>query len=180
MRQETVKTIGLTGTNGAGKGAAAQYFISKGYAYYSLSDVIREELERDGLEPTRNNLIQKGNELRSSWGADVLARRVMEKIKNNAVIDSIRNPEEVRFLKRNKTFILLAIDARVELRYERVKKRGRDESAATLQEFIEKEDEEKTTNPMQQQLHTCLEMADARVLNEESLEDLYQKLEKFL
>jgi len=175
-----MKTIGLTGTNGSGKGAAAEYFISKEYTYYSLSDVIREELKKDGLEPTRDNLIRKGNELRSFGGADFLARQVMEKVEGKAVIDSIRNPEEVRFLKGKKNFILLAIDADVELRYERVKKRGRDESAASLQEFIEKEDKEKTTNSMQQQLHTCLEMANFTVLNEGSLEDLYNKLEKFL
>ncbi len=175
-----MKTIGLTGTNGSGKGAAAEYFISKGYAFYSLSDVIREELKKDGLELTRDNLIRKGNELRAARGADFLARQVMKIVEGKTVIDSIRNPEEVRFLQGKKNFILLAIDADVKLRYERVKKRGRDESAATLQEFIEKEDEEQTTNPMQQQLHTCLEMADFTVLNEESLEDLYNKLEKFL
>ncbi|MCJ7582348.1 MAG: AAA family ATPase, partial [Candidatus Aminicenantes bacterium] len=63
---ETIqKIIGLTGTNGSGKGAAAEYFISKGYAFFSLSDVIREELKKDGCEPTRDNLIRKGNELRS-------------------------------------------------------------------------------------------------------------------
>jgi len=175
-----MKTIGLTGTNGSGKGAAAKYFIRKGYAYYSLSDVIREELKKDGLEPTRDNLIRKGNELRSLGGADFLARQVIEKVEGKTVIDSIRNPEEVRFLKSKKNFILLAIDADVALRYERVQRRGRDESAATLQEFIEKEEEEKTTNPTHQQLHTCLEMADFTVLNEESLEDLFNKLEKFL
>jgi len=175
-----MKIIGLTGTNGSGKGAAAEYFISKGYAFYSLSDVIREELNKKGLEPTRNNLIRKGNELRSLWGADFLARQVMEKVEGKAVIDSIRNPEEVRFLKSNKNFILLAIDADVELRYGRVQKRGRDESAATLQEFVKKEDEEKTSNPPKQQLHTCFEMADFTVLNEGSLADLYNKLEEFL
>ena len=175
-----MKIIGLTGTNGSGKGAAAEYFMSNGYACYSLSDVIREELKKDGLEPTRDNLIRKGNELRVSGGADFLARRVMEKIEGMAVIDSIRNPEEVRFLKSKKNFILLAIDADVALRYERVKKRGRDESAASLQEFVEKEDKEKTANPAQQQLHICLDMADFTVLNEGSLKDLYNKLEKFL
>ena len=38
--------IGLTGTNGAGKGEAAAYFMTKGYAYFSLSDVIRDKLEK--------------------------------------------------------------------------------------------------------------------------------------
>ena len=175
-----MKTIGLTGTNGSGKGAAAEYFVSKGYAYHSLSDVIREELNKDGLPPTRDNLIRKGNELRSLGGPDFLARQVMKRVEGKAVIDSIRNPEEVRFLKGKKDFILLAIDADVALRYERVKKRGRDESAASLEEFVKKEDEEKTASPTQQQLHTCLKMADFFVLNDGSLEDLYKKLEKFL
>jgi dephospho-CoA kinase len=175
-----MKIIGLTGTNGSGKGAAAEYFISKGYAFYSLSDVIRSALKKDGVELTRDNLIRKGNELRSSGGSDFLAKQVMKKVEGDAVIDSIRNPEEVRFLKSNKNFILLAIDAAVELRYERVKKRGRDESAANLQEFINKEDEEKTSNPTQQQLHICFEMADFTVLNEGSLVDLNNKLEAFL
>ena len=175
-----MKIIGLTGTNGSGKGAAAEYFISKGYAFYSLSDVIRENLKKDGLELTRDNLIRKGNELRSLGGADFLAKQVMEKVEGDAVIDSIRNPEEVRFLKSHKNFILLAIDADVELRYERVKKRGRIESASTLQEFIKKEAEEKTSNPTQQQLHICFGMADFFVLNEGSLADLNNKLEAFL
>ncbi|MFC2161335.1 AAA family ATPase [Acidobacteriota bacterium] len=177
-----MKIIGLTGTNGSGKGEAAQYFIDKGYAFFSLSNVIRESLKKDGLEPTRDNLIRKGNDLRFLGGADFLAQEVMKKIEGEgkAVIDSIRNPEEVRFLKSNKNFILLAIDADVKLRYERVKMRGRDESAASLLEFIKKEDEEKTSNPTQQQLHTCFNMADFTVLNEGSLEDLYNKLEEFL
>ncbi len=38
--------IGLTGTNGAGKGEVASFFMKKGYAYFSLSDVIREELKK--------------------------------------------------------------------------------------------------------------------------------------
>ena len=36
--------IGLTGTNAAGKGEAAAFLGTRGYAYLSLSDVLREEL----------------------------------------------------------------------------------------------------------------------------------------
>jgi dephospho-CoA kinase len=175
-----MKIIGLTGTNGAGKGAAADYFVSRGFIYVSLSDVIRDALKEEGLALTRDNLIKKGNALRSSGGADYLARKVMEKVMGNAVIDSIRNPEEVRYLQRHKNFILLAIDAPVEIRYARVQQRGRDESAANLQEFIHKEEEERSTDPLQQQIHACLKMADVTVLNEGSLEDFYKKLERFL
>jgi dephospho-CoA kinase len=180
MMIKEVRLIGLTGTNGAGKGEVAAYLIKKGYAYFSLSDIIREELEKKEQEITRDNLIKLGNELREKFGADILARRVMEKIKGKAVIDSIRNPKEIECLRKQKDFILLGIDAPVKLRYGRVKKRGRNESASTLREFIQKEREEMEGSEHGQQLLKCLQMADFRIINNGSLESLYQKLEEFL
>ena len=56
--------IGLTGKNAAGKGEVAEYLKKKGFVYYSLSDVIREEATEKGLEHSRENLINLGNELR--------------------------------------------------------------------------------------------------------------------
>ena len=85
--------IGLTGTNGAGKGEAASCFVERGYAYFSLSDVIREELRKENQEITRDNLIRMGNFMRQQFSPDILARRVAKKIKEKAVIDSIRNPK---------------------------------------------------------------------------------------
>jgi dephospho-CoA kinase len=172
--------IGLTGTNGAGKGEAAAFFQKKGFTSFSLSDLVREELKAGGLEPSRDNLIKKGNELRQAHGPDILARRVMSRVKGRAVIDSIRNPEEVRFLKSQKNFILLAIDAPVELRFKRVIGRGRMESATSLEEFIKKEAEEKTQDGKGQQLQTCLKMADRTIVNDTSLEAFHSKLEEFL
>jgi len=92
------RLIGLTGTNGAGKGEVANFLKKKGYAYYSLSDLVRQELNKEGKELNRNNLIKMGNKLREKFGADILARLVVKKIRGKAVIDSIRNPKEVEYL----------------------------------------------------------------------------------
>jgi len=175
-----VSLIGLTGTNGAGKGEVAAFFRKKGYAYFSLSDLIRDELKKKGKEVSRDNLIKMGNLLREKSGRDILARLIIKKIKGKAVIDSIRNPKEVEYLRRQKNFILLSIDAPVELRYERVKKRGRAESASNLQEFIEKEAEEMTNLKKSQQLQNCMRLADFKIKNNDTIESLYQKLEKLL
>lgn len=172
------RLIGLTGTNGSGKGEVAAYLQKKGYAYFSLSDVIRDALRKDGKEDTRDNLIEKGNELRKKYGPDILARMAMERVKGKAVIDSIRNPSEIEYLRKEKEFILLAIDAPVELRYERVKQRGRQESVSTLEEFIKKEKEEMTDSEKGQQLHSCMKMADIIIMNDGTLEDLHLKLEE--
>jgi dephospho-CoA kinase len=178
MKNRT-RIFGLTGTNGAGKGEAAEYFRKNGYDYFSLSDLIREELVKKGLPPTRDNMIKEGNGLRKKYGPDILARRVMKKIKGNAVVDSIRNSREAAFLKKQKGFLLLGIDAPAALRFERVKQRGRDESAATFEEFSAKEKEEMASSQTGQQLAACMKMADLIILNDGTLDDFHKKLESF-
>ena len=156
------------------------FFAKRGYAYFSLSNVIREELKNRGQKITRNSLIRMGNRMREQSTPDILARRVLEKVKDKAVIDSIRNPREVVYLKKQKGFVLISVDAPVELRYERAKKRGREESASTLQEFKAKEAEEMSQQERGQQLQTCMNMADFTVWNDGSLHDLHKKLEELL
>ena len=174
------KIIGLTGTNAAGKGEAADYLTKRGYAYFSLSDVIRNVLRQQGVEITRDNLIKTGNALREKSGADILARLIMKKVKNKAVIDSIRNPKEIEYLKKQRHFILLAIDAPLKIRFSRAQTRGRDESATSLQEFAAKEREEMTHNEKGQQLMNCLAMADFIIQNDGTLAEFHKKLEELL
>lgn len=172
--------IGLTGTNGAGKGEAAAFLVRLGYAYLSLSDILREELSARGLEESRDNLIRIGNELREKSGPDVLARRTGEKISGPTVIDSIRNPKEIEFFRTLEGFILLAVDAPIEIRYERARTRGRDESAATLEDFRKKEEMEMTGNESAQQLARCMVLADRLIINDGTLDDLHRRLEESL
>jgi dephospho-CoA kinase len=174
------KLIGLTGTNGAGKGEAAAFFMAKGYAYASLSDILRDELLERGLEITRDSLIRIGNELRERFGPDVLARRTMAKVSGPTVIDSIRNTREVATLRAQGDFVLIALDAPVEVRFGRVAARGRNESAATIAEFQKKEDQERTGGESAQQLAACMAAADKFVWNDGTIEDLHDKLENIL
>ena len=86
--------IGLTGKNGSGKGEVAKFLVSGGYLYYSLSDVLRNEIKARGEKITRDRLIETGNRLRQEGGAAVLADKVMAQLdpEKNYVVDSIRNP----------------------------------------------------------------------------------------
>jgi dephospho-CoA kinase len=172
--------IGLTGTNAAGKGETAAFFKARGYAYLSLSNVIRDELAARGLEATRDNLIRTGNELREKSGPDALARRIMAKVSGPTVIDSIRNTREVAFFRAQGGFVLLAVDAPVEVRFVRAAARGRNESAATLEEFRKKEAEERAGAEAAQQLEACMAEADHLIWNAGTIEDLHRELEKLL
>jgi dephospho-CoA kinase len=172
--------IGLTGTNGAGKGEVAAHLKDRGYAYLSLSDILREELAARGLEAARDNLIRIGNELRAAHGPDILARRTMDRVRGPSAIDSIRNPREVEFFRKQTGFVLLAVCAPIELRYQRVRARGRDESAVTLEEFRRKEALEMAGDETDQQLAICMAMADRSIVNDGTIEELRRKVEELL
>src|SRR2546427_18681 len=69
--------VGLTGPNASGKGEAATFLASQGFSVRSLSDVVRDEATRRGLDHSRDNLIRVGVEMRARHGPGALARRVL-------------------------------------------------------------------------------------------------------
>src|SRR5687768_12793857 len=105
--------IGLTGRNASGKGEVAEYLKRRGFTFYSLSDVLREELKKRRKPVTRNNLIWLGNKLRDEQGPSVLADHILDRLQDDHhyVIDSFRNPEEVKAFRRTKDFLLVCVEA---------------------------------------------------------------------
>ena len=180
--------IGLTGKNASGKGEAANYLKTKGFIYYSLSDVIREEATKRNLEHSRDNLINLGNELRENFGPNYLAKQINEKIKQqlknnknkNFIIDSIRNPHEAKELIKNKDFVLVGIDAPIELRFKRLLERNRLGDAKTLKDFKQQEQRENLKSDTNQQLDKTFKMSNKIILNDNSLEELHKKIDKLL
>lgn len=175
--------VGLTGTNGAGKTSGADYLKEQGFRYLSLSDEIRAELANRDTPPTRENLTRVGNELRSRFGADVLARRVMERLASDSsyVIDSIRNPSEVAALKELPGFLLVHFDAPREVRYRRAVERGDERTPLSFEEFAEQEDREmESPDQTTQQLRATFRLADQTVVNAGSLDELKKELDRII
>ncbi len=137
--------IGLTGRNGAGKGTVADWLVAHGLRYTSLSDELRADLRRRGLEPTRDNLIAGGRRLREEGGAGVLATLVLQTIDREggpAIVDSVRNPAEVEVLRERPDFRLLEVRAERRVRYERIRARARSGDAESFEEFVRHEEAE--------------------------------------
>jgi len=172
--------IGLTGENCAGKTTAVDYLAKKGFYPISLSDIIREELQAEGKSITREALIKKGNELREKFGPSVLAVRAKEKMSKdkNYVVDSIRNPAEVEELRRLDNFYLLYITADATTRFERLKRRGREEDPKTLEAFIEIEKlEMENAERTKQNLKQTFAMADKKIENNNDIARFYEQLD---
>jgi dCMP deaminase len=171
--------IGLTGRNASGKGEVAKYLEKKSFYFYSLSDVIRDEVRKRGLEMSRENLINTGNDLRQKHGPGVLAQRILAKVEpdKNYVIDSIRNPSEVEALRSARTFKLVHVDAPVKLRFERLRARGREGDPTAFEHFVELEQREMEGDENSQNLRKVGEMADFTVMNDGPLEKLYEQID---
>jgi len=174
--------LGLTGKNASGKGKVAEYLKTKGFVYYSLSDALREEATKLGLDHSRNNLIKLGNELRDKNGPEFLAQQINKKIieNKNSVIDSIRSPYEAKELLKNKNFLLIGIDAPIELRFKRLLERNRAGDAKTIEEFKQQEEKENTSNETAQQLDATFSLAEKIINNDDSLEKLHKKIDDLL
>ncbi|MFH2105672.1 MAG: deaminase [Candidatus Micrarchaeota archaeon] len=175
--------IGLTGENCSGKGTTAEYLMKKGFHYLSLSDVIREELKALGKEPTRDVMIERGNELRKKFGPGVLALKTIEKLDGdkNYVIDSIRLAGEVKELKKRNGFYLVYVTAPQEIRFERMRNRERMGDPKTFEEFLRLEKiEEENADKSKQNLKETSNLADKIIVNNGNMHSLYDGVDRTL
>ncbi len=175
--------IGLTGKNGSGKGEVAAFLKDRGFHYYSLSDAIRDEAKKRGLEITRDVLIALGNELREKEGPGSLAERIFAKLdpEKHYVIDSIRHPSEIQAFRRRNDFTLFRVYAPERLRFERLKQRGRENDPKVWEDFLALEAKEaKSESKTDQQLDQAIALADIQIDNNGPLKDIHEKVKKIL
>lgn len=175
--------IGLTGFNGGGKDIISEYLKQKGFTSFSLSDMLREECRKKNIPVTRENLINMGNELRSKYGNGVLGKLALEKLKKgeNAVITSLRHPEEVLELKKNPEFVLVKVLASQRVRFERIKERNREDDPKTFEDFLKFEEREfNSSEPHKQKIAQCVESAQFSLINENGLEELHKNVDELL
>ena len=182
----TYHIIGLTGRNASSKGTVASFLKESSYVYHSLSDTLRDELKRRNLEESRDNLIMIGNSLREEGGPGILADLMISNLTSleNHIVDSIRNPLEVKSLRReyeNHNFSLISVEASPEIRYERLKQRNRAGDSSSWEEFLAQEKlEERSSDPNKQQIFETINEADYHIDNSGSLSELKNKIRKII
>ena len=182
-------TIGLTGPIGSGKGTVIAILKDKGFFAVSTSDEVRKEAIRRGLTHSREDLQKVGNEMRQTYGASIFAERVADTINEirkvgqgeKVVIDGIRSPGEIKWLKKNYGVIIIGVTAEPQIRFDRITKRGRIGDPTSLSELIDREKKEgMTVKGQENQLKKCIELADIIVENDGTIDALKQKLEAIL
>ena len=177
--------IGITGTLGAGKGTVVEYLREKQqFSYFSVRAFLIEELQRRGLAVNRDTLTSLANQLRKehspSYIVDELYRQAAA-TGGNAIIESIRAVGEVDSLRKNGSFVLLAVDADAKTRYERIVLRASETDHIDYETFLANERREyANTDPNKQNLQACMKMADLKLSNNGSIEELHRQVDECL
>jgi len=178
--------IGVVGQIASGKGILVKYLTEKlGFTAFSLSSIVHTELEKRGsVKFTRQTLQDVGDKLRREYGDDVLAQRIIEAIneqkKDRIVIEGIRNPGEIEFLKKNSNFILIGVKANRELRFKRVLSRGKEWDPKNYQDFLKVDRRDLGVGQQKsgQQVGKCLAYCDYVLTNNKDVGDFEKKVEK--
>jgi dephospho-CoA kinase len=169
--QPRKRVIALSGMPGAGKGVASQAAKQLGLEVLVLGDVIREETQRRGLEPTPKNMGNVMLQVRANEGPAVVAKRLLPKVEASpsplVVVEGVRSEDELRELKSKFEVVTVAIHASPKTRYERLLSRGRSDDPRTWDTFYERDSRELNVG-----LGRVIALADAVLVNEGTIADL--------
>jgi dephospho-CoA kinase len=116
-------------------------------------------------------------ELRENEGPDAVAKRCLADIKKGktpAVVEGVRNPEELDYFKGSADIVLIAVHASPATRFNRLMKRGRPDDPKDLATFRERDLRELKVG-----LGSVIAQADKMFLNEGTLEELTEEVKKY-
>lgn len=176
--------VGVVGQIAVGKGVLVEYLTKKlGFISFSLSSILHSELKKKNVkEFTRKTLQDMGDKLRVRYGDAVLAKKAIKALlgqgKNRVVIEGIRNPGEVEYLKKNPNFVLIGVKAGRELRFKRLLSRNKPWDPKTYEDFVkvDRRDLGIGQDKSGQQVGKCLAYCDFILTNNKDTEDFQRKV----
>lgn len=166
----------LTGMPGCGKEEFLRIAEGSGYDIVRMGDVVRERAEQNGISMTDKGVGTFADRERKDHHYGIWAERTVDRLgEEKTVIDGVRSPEEVETFKEEieKGLFIVAIHASPETRYERLKKRAREDSPETKEEFDERDERELNWG-----LGDVIARADKMVVNEGSLQRFQEEVEE--
>lgn len=176
--------IGITGTQGSGKGEVVNYLEKKGFIHFSARTFLLEEMKRRNVEIIRDNMTTVANDLRKKYSPSYIIESLFKQAEasgKNCVIESVRALGELSFLRKQNNFYLLAVAADTKIRYERILQRKSVLDYVTFEQFLHDEKREGLSkDPAEGSIDDCVRLADFILDNNGTKEELYERVEGVL
>ncbi len=162
--------VGLGGMPGSGKSLVVETAHELGYSIVAMGDVVREQTRLRGLEPTPQNVGKVMLELRAQEGNYVIAKKCIPKIEDNPATASsstacAASTKQTYSKNTSSSFTLVAVHAPPEIRFERLKLRGRSDDPPNYEVFHERDMRELGVG-----LGNVIAMAEKIIVNDNSIE----------
>ena len=173
-----MQVMGISGLPGSGKGIVSDIATEKGAIIVSMGDIVREEAKKrgEGSKETAKNL-------RKEFGEYIISELTIEKIKKlqdegvekTIIVEGIRSLHEVDMFKENfDNFMILSIFANTNIRFERLKKRMREDDSQDFNEFKKRDMSELGFG-----IGSVISLSDRLIINESDMESFIQDINDF-
>ncbi len=163
---------------GSGKEEFIKVAVDLGFEVIRMGDLVRGEVKRRGLELDDATVGGLANTEREKHGMGIWALRTLPRISGTKVlIDGVRGLAEIDVYRGAypDSLHVISIEASDQIRYQRIKERGRKDATVTRERFDERDERERSWG-----LAEAMAEADYRILNESSLERFRKEAERVL
>lgn len=173
-----MRIMGISGMPGSGKDSVSTIATERGAIIVSMGDIIREEAKKRG-ESTGDT----AKNLRAEHGQYIVSELTIKKIKElidsgvekSIIVEGIRSHHEVDMFKENfDDFLILSIFANPAIRFERLKKRGREDDSQDYEGFRARDEAELGFG-----IGNVISLSDRIIINESDMDSYHQKIHQF-
>ncbi len=185
MRTNTL-VIALSGMPGSGKGSFISHLRELGAEIFQMGDEVRKELTARGLTPGPETLGMVAREMRKTKGPTIWAQRTFRSISTRLagleesgliiIIDGLRSMVELDFFQKHfRDFLLVSIHTTPEIRWKRMRNRGRSDDFNTEEHFLQRDMRE-----LEFGIGAVIAMSDEIIQNNGSPEELEEATRDFV
>ena len=162
----------ITGMPGAGKTMAADFLRDeRRFKIIEMGDIVRDLMTERGLDINNVSLRGFASRLREEHGDDAVAKMLVSKVKGlggDIAITGVRSVSEIEcFRQALRDISVIGIIAPKDMRYVRLRDRGRKDDLKSMDEFEFREEKEKGFG-----VQGAVDAADYIITNTGTLEDL--------
>ncbi|NTU46772.1 AAA family ATPase [Candidatus Roizmanbacteria bacterium] len=175
--------LAITGPSSCGKDVLCAHLNEKyGFSVLTMSDIIRGTAARCGFSTDRTDLRSISRAYREIYGPQVYADQILQEAQEQkipVVINGVRLRAEVALLQEA-GIPVVGVTMPMEKRFELMKNRGRPGDPVTMGEFeklVAIEESGENHDPYEPNVYQCLQMADVKIVNNGTLQQLYRKVD---